>query len=438
MTGLRERRERTLGPYAPLFYDRPLELVGGDGVWLTDVAGGRYLDAYNNVPHVGHAHPRVVEAIARQAATLNLHTRYLNDRVVDYAERLLATFDAPLDRVVFTNSGSESNDLALRIAAQHTSSEGVLVSDFSYHGHTRALAAATTGLRTREGLGPHVRTLRVPDLDGADRGHDEATVLAVALDEARAAIDSLRQEGHGLSALLFDSLFSTEGLNRVPAGYVAGLAALVRGAGGLVVGDEVQSGFGRTGTAFWGYQNHGVVPDLVTMGKPMGNGHPVGGVALSAALLDEFGPRNMYFNTFGGNPVSAAAGLAVLDVLRDEDLVERARATGVVVRRGLERLVAAHERLGPVKGTGLFFGVEILDRPRNDPRARPDPASTRRVVEALRARHVLVSRIGREDSVLKMRPPMPFGPREAELLLDELAEILDARPFGRCPLRSGA
>lgn len=426
MTDLLQRRYTTLGPYSPLFYTEPLEFVRAEGVWLTARDGQRYLDGYNNVPHVGHAHPHVVEAIAKQAATLNVHTRYLNDRVVDYAENLLATLDPSLDRIIFTNSGSESNDLALRIANQHSRSRGLLISDFSYHGHTQALALATTGLVAHEGLGAHVRPIRIPDLDGPDAGRDEHEVLASSLAEVDLAISSLHEAGHGVSAVLFDSLFSTEGLNRVPGGYVQGLAERVRRAGGLVIGDEVQSGFGRTGLSFWGHQNHAVVPDLVTMGKPMGNGHPIGAVALSASLLDEFGPRNMYFNTFGGNPVSAAAGQAVLDVLVEERLVEGAVAGGKAIRAALRELRRDYPWIGPAKGEGLFFGFEVLDRPATEAGAAPDPARTKEIVEAMRARNVLISKIGRNDNVLKMRPPLAIRPHELGLIIDTLADVLSA------------
>jgi 4-aminobutyrate aminotransferase-like enzyme len=421
---LKDRRFSTLGPYTPLFYDRPIEFVAASGVWLTDRQGDRYLDGYNNVPHVGHAHPRVVEAITRQAAVLNIHTRYLNDRVVAYAEDLLTKFDAPLDRVMFTNSGSESNDLAFRIANQHSGNQGILVSDFSYHGHTVALAQVTTGLRTGEGLGAHVRAIRVPDLDGADTGRPPADVLRDSLAEVDRAIASLQEAGFGVSAVLFDSLFSTEGLNRLPDGYVSGLSDRVRRAGGLVIGDEVQSGFGRTGRSFWGYQNHGIVPDLVTMGKPMANGHPVGGVVLPAALLDEFGPRNMYFNTFGGNPVSAAAGHAVLEVMREEDLMARAVNTALNARERLELLRAQHPYLGPVKGDGLFFGLEIFDGPAHERGSSPDAARTKSLVEHMRRARVLISRIGPSDTVLKMRPPLALSSAEADILLDHFAEAV--------------
>jgi 4-aminobutyrate aminotransferase-like enzyme len=418
---LLERRTRTLGPYSPLFYDQPLEFVSAAGVWLTEASGEHYLDAYNNVPHVGHTHPRVVEAIREQAARLNIHTRYLNDRVVEYAEQLLATFGPALDRVMFTNSGSESNDLALRIATQHAGARGILISDFSYHGHTRALAELTTGLRAFEGLGAHVRPIRIPDLEGADSGRDPAAVLAAALAEVDEAIASLQRDGHGVATWLFDPLFSTEGLNRLPVGYVNEVAKRVRAAGGLIIADEVQSGHGRTGAHFWGHQLHGFDPDLVTMGKPMGNGHPLGGVVLPAALLDEFGPRNMYFNTFGGNPVSSAAGAAVLDVLHDEQLVSRAQVTGEGLHAGLDTLAERYELLGTARGSGLFTGVAV-----SDAAGVPDAPRTKRLVEALKRDHIVVSRIGRHDSVLKIRPPMPFGADESEILLAALDRALAA------------
>jgi 4-aminobutyrate aminotransferase-like enzyme len=418
------RRQNTLGPYSPLFYDDPVEFVSASGVWLIEANGEQFLDAYNNVPHVGHTHPRVVEAIREQGARLNIHTRYLNDRVVEYAERLLATFGAGLDRVMFTNSGSESNDLALRIAAQHSGSRGILISDFSYHGHTQALAGLTTGLRTHEGVGDHVRPIRVPDLDGADDGRDPNEVLAAALEEVEAAIASLQDTQHGVAAWLFDPLFSTEGLNPVPSGYVAEVARRVRAAGGIVIADEVQSGFGRAGTEFWGHRLHDLSPDVVTMGKPMGNGHPLGGVVLPAALLDEFGPRNMYFNTFGGNPVSAAAGLAVLDVLSDEDLVRRAQLTGETLRDDLGGLAERYDFLGAPRGSGLFAGLAVADGAGPDVGAHAGRA--KRIVEALKRDRILVSRIGRNDSVLKIRPPMPFGTDETAILIAALGRALDA------------
>lgn len=410
------RRNRTIGPYSPLFYDEPLQFVSGSGVWLTEASGERFLDGYNNVPHVGHANPRVVRALAEQAGTLNIHTRYLNERVVAYSEQLLATFPARLDRVLYGNSGSEANELAIRIARQLTGARGMLVSDYSYHGTTITLAELTTGLRTREPLAPHVRAIRVPDLDRDPRPEPE--VLAAALAEIDSAIAELADAGHGLAASLFDPLFSTEGMARVPEGYVAGLVERVRRAGGLVIADEVQSGFGRTGSHFWGHEWAGMDPDLVTLGKPMGNGHPMSAVVTSAAVLDEFGPRNEFFNTFAGNPVSAAVGAAVLDEMAAAELMPRAAKLGAVARTRFDALADRYEFVRAAKGTGMFLGLEFARD------GRPAPDLAKRVVEAMKTRRVLISRIGRDESVLKVRPPLAFGADELPILLDALDESL--------------
>ncbi|MEZ0163648.1 aspartate aminotransferase family protein [Kineococcus sp. LSe6-4] len=415
---LLDRRHHTLGRHSPLFYSEPLELVRGRGVWVEDSAGHRYLDAYNNVPHVGHAHPEVARAVHEQMQRLALHTRYLNENILDYAEQLLATFDPGLDRVAFSNSGSEANELALRIARQHTGARGVLVSDWSYHGTTSALAEVTTALAAGEPFADHARRLRIPDATGLDAAAT-ADLLEAALREVDEAVASLQEAGHGVALVVVDSLFTTEGLVRVPAGYVDGLARRVRAAGGLVVSDEVQAGFGRTGTSMWGYQEHGIVPDLVTLGKPMGNGHPLGGTVLGADLLEEFGARNEYFNTFGGNPVSAAAGRAVLEVMRTEGLRERAAALAPVLQEGLHALAAATPGIGAVRGQGLFQGVDFVD----PATGAPDGETARAVVEGMRRAGVLISRIGRDGNVLKIRPPLAIAQDDVRTLLDRLTEV---------------
>ncbi|MBL3700982.1 aspartate aminotransferase family protein [Leucobacter luti] len=410
------RRNRTIGPYSPLFYDEPLQFVSGSGVWLTEASGQRFLDGYNNVPHVGHANERVVRALAEQAATLNIHTRYLNERVVSYSEQLLATFGAGLDRVLYGNSGSEANELAIRIARQLTGATGMIVSDYSYHGTTITLAELTTGLRTREPLAPNVRALRIPDLDRDER--TEAEVLAETLGELDAAIGSLQEAGFGIAASLFDPLFSTEGMPRVPAGLAAGIVQRVRAAGGLVIADEVQSGFGRTGSHMWGHEAVGMDPDLVTLGKPMGNGHPMSAVVTSEAVLDAFGSRNEFFNTFAGNPVSAAVGEAVLQEMAAEQLMSRAASLGAVAQTHLRELAERHDFVRAAKGTGMFLGLDFaID-------GAPAPQLAKRVVEGMKARHVLISRIGRDESVLKVRPPLAFGASELPILLDALTEAL--------------
>jgi 4-aminobutyrate aminotransferase-like enzyme len=427
-TTLLARRHATLGPHSPVFYDEPLELVSGAGVWLRGADGVDYLDAYNNVPHVGHCNPVVIRAIAEQAGRLNVNTRYLVEPVVDYAEALLDTFRPPLERMLFTNSGSESNDLALRIARQHTGHTGILVSDFSYHGNTSCLAVATTGLTVKEPLGEHVRALRIPNLH--DDLRPENVVLAEALEQAAEAVASLQSTGFGVSALLFDPLFSTEGLPKVPDGYVEALAAIVRGAGGLVIADEVQSGFGRSGAHFWGHELYDIDPELVTLGKPMGNGHPVGGVVTRPQLLDEFGSANNYFNTFAGNPVSAAAGMAVLRELEQRGLRDSAHRLGRRAHELLAELAGDHPDVNTIRGNGLFFGLEFIDQD-----GRPNGGQAKWVVEDMRRRGVLISRIGPHGNVLKIRPPMVFEHEHLDLLVHRLAASLDASEAVHTPPR---
>lgn len=395
-------------------------MVSGQGVWLRGADGVDHLDAYNNVPHVGHCNPVVVRAIAEQAAKLNVHTRYLHEPVVAYAEALLATFAPPLDKVLFTNSGSESNELALRIARQHSGHTGILVTDFSYHGNTAALAELTTGLRVKEQRGSHVRTLHIPDLDGDPR--PEGVVMAEALTEVEAALASFTASGHGVAALLFDPLFSTEGLPLPPPGYVEAVAGMVRAAGGLIIADEVQSGLGRVGSHVWGHELYGIAPELVTLGKPLGNGHPLGGVVTTTELLDEFGTANLYFNTFAGNPVSAAAGLAVLGEMVDRTLRDNAADLGGYARRLLGTLAAEHPSVKAVRGVGLFLGLEFIDET-----GGPDTALAKNVVEDMRRRGVLISKVGPHDNVLKIRPPMVFEHEHVDLLVDRLAASLRKR-----------
>ena len=418
---LLERRKATLGSHSPLFYDTPLELVSGKGVWLRAANGKRYLDAYNNVPHVGHAHPAVANAVSQQMRKLALNTRYLNDRVVDYAEALLATLHPTLDRVSFGNSGSEANELAVRLARFKSGNTGLIMSDYSYHGTTITLAQATTGLTTSEPRGENVRTIRIPDATGLD---DAATakLLATSLAEVDAVIASLQEAGFGVAAVLFDPLFSTEGLVKVPAGYIDGLVQRVRTAGGLYIADEVQSGFGRVGRLMWGHELFDSVPDIVTMGKPMGNGHPLGATVMGAELLEAFGAENMFFNTFAGNPVSSAAGHAVLKVMADEQLMPRAAANGALLKRELSEVVAGNARIDEVRGDGLFAGMRFTDPETGE----ADPATAKRVVEAMYRDGVLISRIGRNDEVLKIRPPLAFQASDAEILVTKLGRIIAA------------
>jgi 4-aminobutyrate aminotransferase-like enzyme len=407
-----------------LFYDEPLHFVRGEGVWLYDQDGRRYLDAYNNVPHVGHCHPHVVDALQRQATTLNVHTRYLHENVVRYGERLTATFDPSLSNALFVCTGTEANELALRIARHHSGNTGILVSDFSYHGNSASLAGVSTAIEVPEPFAPNARALRIPDLK-RDIGPGDVPehLTHRALAEADAAIESLQREGHGVAALLLDTLFTSEGLCQLPPGYLDGLVTRVRAAGGLFIGDEVQPGFGRTGEHWWGYQSHGVVPDMATLGKPMGNGHPIGGVIVRPDLAHAFLKEAMFFNTFAGNPVSAAVGMAVLDVIEKEGLLQNARDVGKYLQQQLHGLVARHERIAAVRGRGLFFGLELV---KDRKTGAPATEETRRLVNDMKRRGVLISAIGPRGHVLKMRPPMVFGRAHADQLIQTLDDALTA------------
>jgi 4-aminobutyrate aminotransferase-like enzyme len=418
---LLERRQRVLGKHSPLFYDRPLQFVRGEGVWLYDKDGKRYLDAYNNVPHVGHCHPRVVEALSRQAATLNTHTRYLDETVVNYAERLLATFDDSLSNVFFCCTGTEANELALRIARECTGGQGIISTAFAYHGNSAAVSQISSVFTPPEKRGPFVRTIPVLDPYRERRGRDDETLATDYARDVSNAIEDFQRNGVKFAALLICTAFSSEGLPTVPTGYLSKVVDIVHNAGGLFISDEVQAGFGRFGSHMWGHQVLGGLPDIVTMGKPMGNGHPLAGVVTRADLVEQFTSQNMYFNTFGGNPVSAAVGLAVLDVLRDERLLENARDVGDYVIAGLRKLQQKHPLIGDVRGRGMFFAVEMVKG-----RATQEPAGaeTKRIVNTMRDRGVLISRIGIHDNILKIRPPMPFNRQNADLLLHTLDDVM--------------
>jgi 4-aminobutyrate aminotransferase-like enzyme len=417
---LLERRYRVMGRNSPLFYDKPLHLVRGEGVWVFDADGKRYLDAYNNVPHVGHCHPRVVAALGRQAETLNTHTRYLDENVVAYAERLTALFDPALSMAAFCCTGSEANELALRIARDCSGGQGIISTAWAYHGNTAAVMQVSSLFTPPEQRGPHVRNVPVMDPYRERAGRsDEALATAYANDVKR-AIDDFAAAGVRFAGLLFCTAFSSEGLPTVPFGFMTKALAHVHAAGGYFIADEVQGGFGRMGQ-MWGHQKLKVVPDIVTLGKPMGNGHPLAGVIARPDLLNAFTARNMYFNTFGGNPVSAAVGNAVLDVIEDERLVENAAAVGQYTLARLEDLAKRHALIGDVRGSGLFFAVELV----TDRSAKtPATAETKRLVNRMVELGVLISRIGIHDNILKIRPPMPFSRQHSDLLVATLDEAL--------------
>ncbi|HKR40433.1 MAG TPA: aspartate aminotransferase family protein [Paraburkholderia sp.] len=415
-----------MGPNAPLLYDSPLYLTHGTGVWLFDDAGRRYLDAYNNVPHVGHSHPAIAAAVAKQIGLLNTHSRYLSKPVLDYHEQLLSTFDLQDPRVVLTCTGSESNELALRMARFVTGNVGVIVTDYTYHGNTAAVAEASTAFHANPaGLPNHIRTIRAPaagilrDSTGSPLSN-EAAKEAYLLD-VRAAIDHFHAHDIGVAAILLDTIFSTDGLPNVVPDFVREAVGLVRRAGGLYIADEVQPGLGRCGETWWGYQMHGVLPDIVTLGKPLGNGYPIAGVVARSDVISDFRKSVMYFNTFGAAPVACAAGSAVLEVIENENLIDNARQVGTLLRQRLTALSGSHKCIGEVRGKGLFVGVEIVKE--GNPLA-PDAATAKKLVENMRNAGVLISKIGKFDNVLKIRPPMPFSAENVDQLASTMDEAL--------------
>jgi len=411
------RREKVLGPAYRLFYEEPLHLVRGEGVFLHDASGEKYLDAYNNVASVGHCHPRVVEAITAQTAVLNTHTRYLHEGIVDYAETLTATFPDALSQAMFTCTGSEANDLAVRIARFVTGGTGIIATELAYHGLTSAVAEFSPSLGESVTLGPHVRTVPAPD----SYRHSPEKMMEKFGRDVEAAIADLKRHGIRPAMLITDTIFSSDGIFAGPKGFLKPAVDAIHAAGGLFVADEVQPGFGRTGEAMWGFERHGVAPDMVTIGKPMGNGYPMAGIVLRPEVIAEFGPRARYFNTFGGNPVAAAAGKAVLDTIRIEGLQQNALEVGGYLMEGLRNLARSHPAIGDVRGAGLFVGVEIVSGPAAK---QADAALTTRIVNGLRRRRVLISASGPRANVLKIRPPLVFSRENADMLLEALEDVL--------------
>jgi 4-aminobutyrate aminotransferase-like enzyme len=417
VAALLERRKRVLGPSYKLFYEEPVHVVRAEGVWLHGADGTRYLDVYNNVPSVGHCHPRVVEAIARQAAALNTHTRYLYDVVITYAERLIATFPSELSNVMFTCTGSESSDLAVRVAKNFTGGAGIIVTENAYHGITAAVSEFSPSLGAGVPLGQHVRTVPAPDTYRL--GSQVGEIFAA---HVQRAIDDLARHGIKPAALVTDTIFSSDGILSDPPGFLAPAVNVIRRAGGVFIADEVQPGFARTGDAMWGFQRHKLVPDIVIMGKPMGNGIPLAGVVARPDVLSDFAAKARYFNTFGGNPVSCAAGLAVLDVIAEEKLQRNALDVGNYIMGGLRRLAQEHDCIGDVRGAGLFIGADFV---RDRETKVPAPEIAMRLVNDLRRKNILISASGLEGHVLKIRPPLPFSRQDADIFLSAMDEVLD-------------
>jgi 4-aminobutyrate aminotransferase-like enzyme len=420
---LQRRRSASLAPSYQLFYDEPVQLVRGSGVWVYDNDGNRYLDCYNNVPSVGHAHPHVVQALAGQAALINTHTRYLHGAVIELAERLGSILPGNLNTCYFVCTGTEANDLAVQIARTVTGNDGVIVTERSYHGNSDLVGKLSTDsypasdrpdwLGVVEPPNLYRGPFRRPDIDA---GRKYATLVGDS-------IGQLAERGLGPAALLVDPSWDSNGVLNAPADYVSRSTEFVRRGGGLLIADEVQAGYCRMGTHFWGHTHYGVIPDIVTIGKPMGAGHPVAAVVTTPEIATAFAAKRNYFNTFGGNPVSATVALAVLDVIEHEQLLANATSTGATLGQGLTEIERRHPIVGAVQGGGLFWGLDlVIDRGTRRPIAYAD---AKRVATLLRRRGILAGVTGRYSNVLKIRPPLVFQPEHVEILLSELDALFD-------------
>ncbi|MFZ1993041.1 MAG: aminotransferase class III-fold pyridoxal phosphate-dependent enzyme [Solirubrobacteraceae bacterium] len=405
---LAQRRATAFGPaMEALFYDVPIEVARAEGVWITDTAGRPHLDVYNNVPCVGHGHARVTAAIARQGRRINTHMRYLHPAAIELAERLVALCPPALDTVLLVNSGSEANDLAWRMATAVTGRRGGLCTAYAYHGITEATAALSPESWCDAPAPPHVERWEPPDPYRGE--HRDGAGFA-------AAVGRLQARGMAPAAAILDGLVMSDRIDDLHPAYVQDLVGQARNAGALWIADEVQAGHGRTG-AMWAFDRFGVVPDFVTLGKPMGNGHPVAAVITRSEIVRALAGHTVLFSTFGGNPVSAAAALAVLDVIADERVLDRVRVSGGALHGALAQLARDHESIGHIRGVGLACGIEIV----SDRAARtPDGARARAVRDRLRHHGVLIGTTGRAGNILKLRPPLAFTAAHVPTLVSAL------------------
>ena len=417
MSELLDRHHRVMGGHAPLFYEDPLTLQNGNGVWLENLNGDRYLDLYNNVPCVGHANARVVANLSEQAATLNVHSRYLHEGVVNYVERLVGLHHDGIESAILGCSGTEATEMALTLARTVTGGRGIICTDATYHGNSSLvgrLTALPVGVE-RNG----VKSISTPQLFRPFHdGLSEAELLQKHLDQLETTIASFAEQG-GFAGIMLCSILANEGLPNPPAKWFAEATAMVAEAGGLVIADEVQAGFARSGS-WWGYETSDFIPDVVCMGKPMGNGFPLSAMAASHEMVTKFRERHRYFNTFASSPLQAAAGSAVIDEIVERGLVRQVAEVGTRLKAALIELQSQHPQMGDVRGTGLFIGIDWVEPGTNN----PDVVGAQRMVESLKSRFVLLGKAGQHGNVLKIRPPLVFEDEHAELFLEAFRDSL--------------
>ncbi|MEM7208576.1 MAG: aminotransferase class III-fold pyridoxal phosphate-dependent enzyme [Pseudomonadota bacterium] len=422
---LTQRRSATLPPSLSISYKNKLHIVRGRGTWLYDASGRRYLDCVNNICHVGHCHPHVVEALASQAGVLNTNTRYLHNTILDYAERLAGHFPDPLSVLYFVNSGTEANELALRIARTVTNRKDVIALDWGYHGNSNALidvSAYKFARKGGQGAGEYTQIAELPDpFRGRLRGYSGDAGRGYA-DSIKTCIETIQNTGReGPATFIAEGISGCGGQIVFPDHYLNHAFEHVRSVGGLCIVDEVQTGFGRVGEAMWAFELQGVVPDIVTLGKPMGNGHPLAAVVTTAEIAKAFDNGMEFFSSFGGNPVSCAVGMAVLDVIEQENLREQARATSQSLLAELNAMKVDFETIGDIRGYGLFLGIELVE---DHETLKPATATANAIINRMRDKSVLLSTDGPHDNVLKFKPPMSFGESESAMLIDTLRQTM--------------
>ena len=406
------KRNQFMGD-SPLFYKEPINLESGEGVWLYDKSGKKYLDVYNNVPVAGHCHPRIVASLTNQASKLNVHSRYVSDVVVDYSEKLISLHSDNLSKLQMACSGTEAVEVAIKMARIHTGGQGIICSNATYHGNSHETFRMTIGP-----FEPEFRRVTYPEsYRPIKEGLLEEDLCTLYIKEVEKQIEGFSQDGIKFAGLIFCSIFANEGLPDFPKDYLSKVSKLVRDSGGVVILDEVQAGFGRTGT-WWGYELSNVSPDIAVMGKPMGSGLPVSGVVTTEEISDSFHEKAFYFNTTAATPLQAAVGGTVIDIIQDEGLIENAEKIGGYLKAELLKIKDDFDYLGDIRGPGLFIGLDIVD---NKEDKNPDREKAIKIVEILKSRGVLISNAGQYRNVLKLRPPLVFDSSHADFLLDELS-----------------
>ena len=400
---------------SPLFYKEPIYLESGEGVWLYDKAGKKYLDVYNNVPVAGHCHPRIIASLTDQASKLNVHSRYISDVVVDYSEKLVSLHSDNLSKLQMACSGTEAVEIAIKMARIHTGGQGIICSNATYHGNSHETFRMTIGP-----FEPEFRRVTYPEsYRPIKEGLSQEELCTLYLKEVEKQIEGFSQDGIKFAGLIFCSIFANEGLPDFPKDYLTKVSKLVRDSGGVLILDEVQAGFGRTGT-WWGYQLSNVSPDIAVMGKPMGSGLPVSGVIATEEISNTFHEKAFYFNTTAATPLQAAVAGTVIDIIQDEGLIENAEKIGGYLKTELLKIKDDFDYLGDVRGPGLFIGLDIVD---NKEDKNPDREKAIEIVEILKNKGVLISNAGQYRNVLKLRPPLVFDIDNANFLLETLNQV---------------